>query len=279
MVGGFSYYQRAEVKDILAYLKLAQSQNASLSLERIINNPARGIGKTTVDDIRRFAGENGLTHWDALVRMLDENVLGTRAASAILAFYRMVEEMAEAVRTRPFHEALAFIVERIGYRHFLEKENTPESQARLENLDELMNAAAEAVERGEDVTAFLDHAALVADADSVDESAQVTLLTIHNAKGLEFPVVFMAGMEEGLFPHSRSIGNDAAMEEERRLCYVGMTRAEKRLVISWAKWRRRFLRGGEARAYSRSGRVFCAKCRASLWSRWALRMTTSPRLI
>jgi DNA helicase-2/ATP-dependent DNA helicase PcrA len=192
VVGGFSYYQRAEVKDILAYLKLAQSQNASLSLERIINNPARGIGKTTVDDIRRFAGENGLTHWDALVRMLDENVFGTRAASAILAFYKMVEEMAEAVRTLPFHEALAFIEERSGYRQMLEKENTPESQARLENLDELMNAAAEAVERGEDVTAFLDHAALVADADSVDESAQVTLLTIHNAKGLEFPVVFMA---------------------------------------------------------------------------------------
>jgi DNA helicase-2/ATP-dependent DNA helicase PcrA len=240
VVGGFSFYQRAEVKDILAYLKLAQSQNASLSLERIINNPARGIGKTTVDDIRRFASENGLTHWDALVRMLDENVFGTRAASAILAFHRMVEELAEAVRTRPFHEALAFIEERSGYRQMLEKENTPESQARLENLDELMNAAAEAVERGEDLTAFLDHAALVADADSVDESAQVTLLTIHNAKGLEFPVVFMAGMEEGLFPHSRSIGNDAAMEEERRLCYVGMTRAEKRLVITWAKWRRRF---------------------------------------
>jgi DNA helicase-2/ATP-dependent DNA helicase PcrA len=248
VVGGFSYYQRAEVKDILAYLKLAQSQSASLSLERIINNPARGIGKTTVDDIRRFAGENGLTHWDALVRMLDENVFGTRAASAILAFYKMVEEMAEAVRTLSFHEALAFIEERSGYRQMLEKENTPESQARLENLDELMNAAAEAVERGEDVTAFLDHAALVADADSVDESAQVTLLTIHNAKGLEFPVVFMAGMEEGLFPHSRSIGNDTAMEEERRLCYVGMTRAEKRLVMSWAKWRRRF--GGGDRAKS-----------------------------
>ena len=240
VVGGFSYYQRAEVKDILAYLKLAQSQTSSLSLERIINNPARGIGKSTLDDARRFAGENNLTLWDAIVRMVDENVFGTRAAAAMKAFRDMVVELAEAVRTRPFNEALAFIEERTGYRQMLEKENTPEAQARLENLDELMNAAAEAVERGEDVTAFLDHAALVADADSLDEAAQVTLLTVHNAKGLEFPVVFLAGMEEKLFPHSRSIGNESAMEEERRLCYVGMTRAEKRLVMTWAKWRRRF---------------------------------------
>ena len=244
VVGGFSYYQRAEVKDILAYLKLAQSQTSSLALERIINNPARGIGKTTLDDARHFAGENNLTLWDAIVRMLDENLFGTRAASAMRAFRDMTLELAEAVQNRPFNEALAFIEERTGYRQMLEKENTPEAQARLENLDELMNAAAEAVERGEDVTAFLDHAALVADADSLDEAAQVTLLTVHNAKGLEFPVVFLAGLEEGLFPHKRSIGKESAMEEERRLCYVGMTRAEKRLVLTWAKWRRRF-GGGE----------------------------------
>ena len=244
VVGGFSYYQRAEVKDILSYLKLAQSQTASLSLERIINTPARGIGKSTLDDARRFAAENSLTLWDAIVRMLDENVFGTRAAAAMRVFRDMVLDLAEAVQSRPFNEALAFIGERTGYRQMLEKENTPESQGRLENLDELMNAAAEAVERGEDVTAFLDHAALVADADSLDEAAQVTLLTVHNAKGLEFPVVFLAGMEERLFPHSRSIGNESAMEEERRLCYVGMTRAEKRLIMTWAKWRRRF-GGGE----------------------------------
>ena len=114
----------------------------------------------------------------------------------------------------------------------LEQENTPESQARIENLNELMNAAAEAVERGETVRDFLDHAALVAQADAIDEASQITLMTIHNAKGLEFPVVFMAGMEDGLFPHSRSLLSEAAMEEERRLCYVGMTRAEKRLVLS-----------------------------------------------
>jgi DNA helicase-2/ATP-dependent DNA helicase PcrA len=126
----------------------------------------------------------------------------------------------------------------------LERENTPESQARIENLNELMNAAAEAVERGETVRDFLDHAALVAQTDAIDEASQITLMTIHNAKGLEFPVVFMAGMEEGLFPHSRSLLSEAAMEEERRLCYVGMTRAEKRLVLTWARYRRRF-GGGE----------------------------------
>jgi DNA helicase-2/ATP-dependent DNA helicase PcrA len=156
----------------------------------------------------------------------------------------MIEDLAEAVRTMPLNHALGFIEERTGYRKMLEQENSPDAEARLENLTELMNAAAEAVERGESVTDFLDHAALVSDADAVDETSQVTLLTMHNAKGLEFPVVFLAGLEERLFPHSRSFGNDAAMEEERRLCYVGMTRAEKRLVLSWAKYRRRF-GGGE----------------------------------
>jgi DNA helicase-2/ATP-dependent DNA helicase PcrA len=124
----------------------------------------------------------------------------------------------------------------------LEQENTPESEGRIENLDELASAAAEAAERGEGVTEFLDHAALVSDADSVDDRAPVSLLTMHNAKGLEFPVVFIAGLEEGLFPHSRSInsGDIMAMEEERRLCYVGMTRARKKLYLSWARYRRRF---------------------------------------
>ncbi len=126
----------------------------------------------------------------------------------------------------------------------LEEENTPESEARLDNLRELVNAAAEAAERGESIGDFLDHAALVADADAVDEHAQISLLTLHNAKGLEFAIVFLAGMEEGLFPHQRSMASVEALEEERRLCYVGMTRAEKRLYLTWAKYRRRF-GGGE----------------------------------
>jgi DNA helicase-2/ATP-dependent DNA helicase PcrA len=248
IVGGFSYYQRAEVKDIVAYLKLAVSQLDAISLGRIINVPARGIGRTTLEQAEKYAAENGLGLWEAIGRMIDENQFGTRAHAAMVAFRNMIDELAEAARTKPLNEALAFIEERTGYRKMLEQENTPEAEARMENLNELMNAAAEAVERGETVEDFLDHAALVADADSIDEQAQITLMTIHNAKGLEFPVVFMAGMEDGLFPHSRSINSEAAMEEERRLCYVGMTRAEKRLVLSWARYRRRFGGGEQERS-------------------------------
>ncbi len=244
VVGGISYYQRAEVKDIIAYVKLAHSQTDSISLQRIINVPARGIGRTTVEQAEQYATEHGLGLWDAIGRMLEENQFGTRAHSAMAVFRNMIDELSEAVATRPLNEALAFVEERTGYRRMLEQENTPESQARIENLNELMNAAAEAVERGETVRDFLDHAALVAQSDALDEASQITLMTIHNAKGLEFPVVFLAGLEDGLFPHSRSLLSEAAMEEERRLCYVGMTRAEKRLVLSWAKYRRRF-GGGE----------------------------------
>ena len=244
VVGGISYYQRAEVKDIIAYLKLAQSPADIISLQRIINVPARGIGRTTVEQAEKFAAENALGLWEAIERMLEENQFGTRAHAAMAAFRNLLDELREAVETLPLNEALKFIEDRTGYRRMLEQENTPESQARLDNLNELMNAAAEAVERGETVHDFLDHAALVAQTDAIEEGSQITLMTIHNAKGLEFPVVFLAGMEDGLFPHSRSLLSEAAMEEERRLCYVGMTRAEKRLVLSWARYRRRF-GGGE----------------------------------
>jgi len=244
VVGGFSYYQRAEVKDVLSYLKLAYSQADSIALSRIINVPARGIGKTTLEQAEKFAAENALSLWDAIARLLETNQFGTRAHAAMAAFRNMILDLADEVQTKPLNEALAFIEERTGYRRMLEQDTSPEAEARIENLDELMNAAAEAVERGETITDFLDHAALVADADSIDEAAQVTLMTMHNAKGLEFPVVFLAGLEEGLFPHSRSLLSEAAMEEERRLCYVGMTRAEKRLILTWAKRRRRF-GGGE----------------------------------
>ena len=244
VVGGFSFYQRAEVKDIVAYLKVAVSRTDRVSLLRVINTPARGIGRSTVEQIETFAAENSLSLWDALVRMLDEQQFGTRAHAAIAAFRNVIEDLTDAAEKLALHEALKFIEERTGYRRMLEQENTPESEAKRENLDEIANAAAEAWERGETAADFLDHAALVAQADQVDEKAQVMLLTLHNAKGLEFPVVFLAGMEEGLFPHSRSLLSEAAMEEERRLCYVGMTRAEKRLYITWAKYRRRF-GGGE----------------------------------
>jgi DNA helicase II / ATP-dependent DNA helicase PcrA len=244
IVGGFSYYQRAEVKDILAYLKVASSPNDSIALLRIINTPARGIGKTTVEQIEAFALENNLSMYGAIVRMVQENAFPTRAHAALAAFGSLIDELGEAVATLPLNETIRLIEEHTGYRKMLEVENTPDSETRLGNLDELANAAAEAVERGETITDFLDHTALVADADSIEEDAQVTLMTLHNAKGLEFPVVFLAGLEDGLFPHSRSLLSEAAMEEERRLCYVGMTRAEKKLYVTFAKARRRF-GGGE----------------------------------
>ncbi|PYT30563.1 MAG: ATP-dependent DNA helicase Rep [Acidobacteria bacterium] len=240
VVGGFSFYQRSEIKDVLAYLKLALSLQDSISLLRIINTPARGIGKTTGEQVERYALENNLDLLTAIGRMLDGRQFGTRAHAALEVFRKLILELNEAVSALPLHDAMRFIEERTGYRGMLEQENTPEAQGRLENLDELASAAAEAAARGESAADFLDHAALVSDADTVDERAQVNLLTLHNAKGLEFPFVFLAGLEEGLFPQSRSFDSEARLEEERRLCYVGMTRAEKRLILTWARYRRRF---------------------------------------
>jgi DNA helicase-2/ATP-dependent DNA helicase PcrA len=240
VVGGFSFYQRAEVKDILAYLKVLVSPQDSISFLRIINTPARGIGRTTIAEVEQYALAHELPLWTALERMLEQHAFTARAEAALGGFHRMMRELASGVESRPPAETLRAVLEQTGYHKMLEEEGTPEAQSRLGNLDELLNAATDAAERSETLREFLDHAALVSDADSVDERAPVSLLTMHNAKGLEFPVVFIAGLEEGLFPHSRSLDSEGSMEEERRLCYVGMTRAEKRLYLSWARYRRRF---------------------------------------
>ncbi len=241
VVGGLSFYQRAEIKDTLAYLKALLAPQDSVSLFRIINVPARAIGKTTVEEIEKFAGENKMQAWDALCAMLDRKLLSGRAEAAVSAFRLLIEEFRNKLTGgMAIHQLIGEILERVGYRQMIAADRNANVEAKNENLDELLNAAAEAVERGESAADFLDHAALVSDADQIDEAARVSLLTIHNAKGLEFPLVFLAGMEEGLFPHSRSIDNEAALEEERRLCYVGMTRAEQRLTVSWAQARRRY---------------------------------------
>lgn len=240
VVGGFSFYQRAEVKDALSYLKALASPQDSIALQRIINTPARGIGKTTLEQIELFALEHELSLWSALAQMLDENRFSGRAEAALAAFRRMMEELRDGLDRRPVAETLEGILERTGYRKMLADDESPEAESRMENLRELLNAAAEAAERGETLADFLDHAALVADADALDEKAAVSLLTVHNAKGLEFPVVFVAGLEEGLFPHSRSLNAESMLEEERRLLYVGMTRAQQKLYLSSARYRRRF---------------------------------------
>ena len=235
VVGGFSFYQRAEIKDTVAYLKLAASNYDSVSLLRIINTPARGIGRTTVEQIERYAREHSLSLWNAIERIIDDEHLSTRSQSSLVMFRNLIQELSLVASSRPLPELLRFILDRTGYRKMLQADKTPEAETRLENLDELINAATEAAERGESIADFLDHAALVSDADAVDERAPVTLMTLHNAKGLEFPVVILSGMELGLFPHSRSMNSESALEEERRLCYVGMTRARKRLILTWAQ--------------------------------------------
>ncbi len=240
VVGGFSFYQRAEVKDLLAYLKVLLSPQDSVSLLRIINTPARGIGKGTMEQIERYALEHGLSLWSALPKLLEEKLFPARAESAVKSFLNLLESLREIAQTRPVPEILRAILRESGYEAMLKADGSPDSESRLGNLEELVNAAVEAAERGESAADFLDHAALVSDADAVDERAPVSLLTVHNAKGLEFTNVFLAGLEEGMFPHSRSLTSEAAMEEERRLCYVGMTRAQTRLYLTWARYRRKF---------------------------------------
>jgi DNA helicase II / ATP-dependent DNA helicase PcrA len=365
MVGGFSFYDRAEVKDILSYLKLVQNVHDSVALSRVVNSPPRGIGKTTMETLERMALSSGMSTWDAIGRAIEDKLLPARALQALDGFKRLIEdaramlgpgfaekltadlaapegealspdfaEDAEADVSFGFGEASAsqedtgadtsfdtsfnfgfdfgpseeistiaaenasdsdeahgidathfnpfapivlkrsagttidraaeikmtdekpafrkpgdaatlpelikFLNDRSGYIRALEEEATPESFSRIENLKELANAAQDAQERGETLHEFLDHAALVSDADGYSEEARVTLMTLHAAKGLEFPLVFLTGMEEGLFPHSRTLTDPIGLEEERRLCYVGMTRAMDTLVMTRARYRRRY---------------------------------------
>ena len=394
MVGGFSFYDRAEVKDMLSYLKLVQNPHDSIALGRVVNSPPRGIGKTTMDTLERIALTTGSSSWDAIERAAEEQLLPARAIAALANFRRLIEdaramlgpdfaaaltadiaadgnsqlatdnsqlnsdntdfdpaafastaaevfdpgsfedeppviandanspfdtsfnfgfdfgpseeistiaaENANSTSGGPFivspleamsgstsdasatlnpfapiplkssasdtirerlqridaadtapgfrkpgdpatlPELIKFLNDRSGYIRALEDEATPESFSRIENLKELANAAQDATSRGETLAEFLDHAALVSDADSYSAEACVTLMTLHAAKGLEFPLVFLTGMEEGLFPHSRTLTDPTQMEEERRLCYVGMTRAMDTLILSRARYRRRY---------------------------------------
>jgi DNA helicase-2/ATP-dependent DNA helicase PcrA len=386
MVGGFSFYDRAEVKDILSYMKLVQNPHDSIALARVVNSPPRGIGKTTMETLENIALTTGMSTWDAINRAHEERLLPARALDALAKFRRLIEdaramlgpdfadklstdvngvprdqrgeaelivgsfpeeagtdfnpeafatedvaeeepdtsfdtsfnfnfdfgpseeistlaaenstdsdadhaiqETLDSASFNPFApvvlkddkplkrrpapttedpsaaaagrimandeavegfrktggpatlpELIKFLNDRSGYIRALEDEATPESFSRIENLKELANAAQDAQERGETLSEFLDHAALVSDADSYSAEARVTLMTLHAAKGLEFPLVFLAGMEEGLFPSSRTLVDPTGLEEERRLCYVGMTRAMDTLVMTRARYRRRY---------------------------------------
>ena len=240
VVGGFSFYQRAEVKDAISYLKLLMNPRDNVALMRVLNVPARGIGKTTSDQLEKIAAGKNSSMWESIGIACEQHLLGARAETALGVFHRLIEELRDQLTQSTPDVILQQILDRTGYRKMLETDPSPEAESKLGNLDELVSAAADAGERGDTVHDFLDHAALVSDSDNIDEEAQVSLLTMHNAKGLEFPVVFIAGMEEGLFPHSRSKDDENQMEEERRLCYVAMTRAMQRLYVSSARMRRKY---------------------------------------
>ena len=335
VVGGFSFYERAEIKDMISYLKVIQNPDDSISLLRVINTPTRGIGKGTIDTLEQLALETGLSLWGAVGEAIKRQLLPPRALAALKGFQQLIEdaramlagnfvEQLEAdagvatsnlpaqqdevlqsasddpqpedatafdptefgnfsfdfgaadsdtlgIEARPDTEAgglpdnrrdagstepapadsfpaptvstadlLKFLIDRTGYIKLLEDEDTPEAFSRIENLRELVNAAMDSRDRAETLDMFLDHAALIADADDYDQRAQITLMSLHAAKGLEFPLVFLSGLEEGLFPHSRTMLVPEDVEEERRLCYVGMTRAMDQLVLTRAVYRRRY---------------------------------------
>jgi DNA helicase-2/ATP-dependent DNA helicase PcrA len=290
VVGGFSFYERAEVKDLLSYLKLLQNPEDSVALLRVVNTPARGIGKTTQETLERLALETGLSLWAATGEAVDKKLVPPRAVASLRGFRELIEDAramlegtfverasqtalasgpsrgdaepaagsAEEIEKREtsnekpeaafrspggpatIPEVLKFLIDRTGYIRLLEEEGSPEAYSRIDNLRELVNAAMDARDRGESLAEFLDHAALVSEADDFDQRAQISLMTLHAAKGLEFPMVFLVGLEEGLFPHSRTLMNPEELEEERRLCYVGMTRAMNQLMLTRARYRRRY---------------------------------------
>jgi DNA helicase-2/ATP-dependent DNA helicase PcrA len=244
--GGLRFYDRKEIKDIIAYLRVLQNPADMVSLRRIINVPARGIGDTTVDKLERAATQTGVTLYESAMNAEKGDVTPS-AKKKLREFTSMLERIRTDVATSTITDLVKRVIYETGYGSALEQEKTVESRIRIENLNELLTATEDFQEQNRDVSlsAFLDQVALITDLEQQTtadgqrgKSNTVTLMTLHNAKGLEFSVVFMAGMEEGLFPHSRSAENDEELEEERRLCYVGITRAKEKLILTCATERR-----------------------------------------
>jgi DNA helicase-2/ATP-dependent DNA helicase PcrA len=241
VVGGVRFYERREVRDMLAYLRLLVNRDDTVSLRRILNVPKRGIGDTSEDCVEAFASRERIGWYDALLRCDEVPRLNTRSARSIKEFTALVDELTAALPEGP-SAVLEQVLAKTGYLAELEADeaNPIEAEGRIENLQELVGVAREFEERveGGTVEAFLEQVSLVADADEIDhESGVVTLMTLHNAKGLEFPVVFLTGLEDGVFPHMRTLGDPKEIEEERRLAYVGITRARERLYLSRAQHR------------------------------------------
>ncbi|MCW8348836.1 DNA helicase II [Vibrio sp. ZSDZ65] len=242
--GGMRFFERQEIKDALSYLRLMGNRNDDAAFERIVNTPTRGLGDKTLETIRYAARDRGATMWDTCVALLDEKVLAGRAAGALSRFVELINALEDDTMEFPLHEQTDHVIKTSGLFAMYEQEKGEKSKARIENLEELVTATRqyEKPEEADDMTlltSFLTHAALEAgegQADEFDDAVQ--LMTLHSAKGLEFPMVFMVGVEEGMFPSQMSAEEAGRLEEERRLCYVGMTRAMVKLHITYAEMRR-----------------------------------------
>ena len=243
--GGLRFFERAEIKDALAYLRLAYSHDSNPAFERIVNTPTRGVGARTLEAVRMTARVEGLSLWEATVQLAQSDTLPKRARSALQNFLELINALGNQLTDLELSEQVSVIIRHSGLIEHYRKERGERAETRVENLEELVNAARrfsfDPIEHeGQDALgAFLSHAALEAGEGQAEEWEDcVQLMSLHMAKGLEFPVVFLTGLEENLFPHQRSLGESGQLEEERRLCYVGMTRAMQRLYLTWAEVRR-----------------------------------------
>ena len=244
--GGMRFYERAEIKHALAYVRLARFRDDDASFERIINTPTRGIGNRTIEELRSLARRDNCSLWKAAQHVLEHKLLSARALNALEQFINLIQTMSAAESEATLNEHVDQVIKLSGLIDHFKKEKGEKGLARVENLEELVTAAGE-FEIGDDeelaemdaLSAFMAHAALESgETQAGDSSDCVHMMTLHSAKGLEFPDVFLVGMEEGLFPHQRSSEDLVQLEEERRLCYVGITRAKKTLTLTHAQHRR-----------------------------------------
>ena len=250
--GGLKFYDRKEIKDIIAYLKLIYNTDDSQSFRRIVNVPKRAIGDTTVKNLQDYADKFDISLFAAAERIDENTEIPPRTRSKIKDFAELILKFRDAQKSYSLQEFVTLVIEKTGYLAELQAQNTPESEADIENLQELVNVAGEFEPEDSDniLGEFLQQVALVSDTDNLDNIANnVTLMTLHSAKGLEFPIVFLAGCDEGVFPHQRTFNVPSEMEEERRLMYVGVTRAEEKLYLTSAKRRQMW---GEYKYYNPS---------------------------
>jgi DNA helicase-2/ATP-dependent DNA helicase PcrA len=241
VVGSVAFFGRMEVKDLLAYLRIILNPEDDIALLRILNTPPRGIGGTTIDMLTKAALEQGVPILQVLREKAQDPQIPTRSSRALRQFLELLDKWQSLQDPLSIAQLLEKILQDTRYKEMFQKqEAAPEIENRLANIEELIRAAAESEERGEAISEFLDRASLASELDHLDPAARVALMTLHSAKGLEFDLVFLAGLEEGLFPHSQSMDSNEDIEEERRLCYVGITRAKRKLFITWTPFRKSY---------------------------------------